>query len=367
MLPPMETKTIIEIRDLSTGYSTKKEEKIIGAHLNGALHEGDFVCLLGPNGAGKSTLLKTLAGLQPAIHGDVIIQNILLANYKPKELSKVVSVVLTDNTKLSGMTVYDVVAMGRSPYTGFWGQLKDSDHAIIEKCMQWVGVSELKDRQMGNLSDGERQKVMIAKSIAQETPIILLDEPTAFLDYPSKVSVMLMLHRLAKSKNKTILLSTHDIENALQISDEIWLLDEEKGLISGIPEDLCKEGCIEDFFVTEGMYFDPEQCSFHLQYKTAREVIMVGKEDSTEYQLARRALIRNGIKPIKRYEDSKLKGTLKSVVIWVPGDGTYRMLDNDVEILNVTRIEHILNITTATITKNHIQAVRDAANMTAFE
>ena len=337
----METKTIIEIRDLSTGYSTKKEEKIIGAHLNGALHEGDFVCLLGPNGAGKSTLLKTLAGLQPAIHGDVIIQNILLANYKPKELSKVVSVVLTDNTKLSGMTVYDVVAMGRSPYTGFWGQLKDSDHAIIEKCMQWVGVSELK--------------------------VILLDEPTAFLDYPSKVSVMLMLHRLAKSKNKTILLSTHDIENALQISDEIWLLDEEKGLISGIPEDLCKEGCIEDFFVTEGMYFDPEQCSFHLQYKTAREVIMVGKEDSTEYQLARRALIRNGIKPIKRYEDSKLKGTLKSVVIWVPGDGTYRMLDNDVEILNVTRIEHILNITTATITKNHIQAVRDAANMTAFE
>ena len=141
MLPPMETKTIIEIRDLSTGYSTKKEEKIIGAHLNGALHEGDFVCLLGPNGAGKSTLLKTLAGLQPAIHGDVIIQNILLANYKPKELSKVVSVVLTDNTKLSGMTVYDVVAMGRSPYTGFWGQLKDSDHAIIEKCMQWVGSS----------------------------------------------------------------------------------------------------------------------------------------------------------------------------------------------------------------------------------
>ena len=227
----METKTIIEIRDLSTGYSTKKEEKIIGAHLNGALHEGDFVCLLGPNGAGKSTLLKTLAGIQPAIHGDVIIQNILLANYKPKELSKVVSVVLTDNTKLSGMTVYDVVAMGRSPYTGFWGQLKDSDHAIIEKCMQWVGVSELKDRQMGNLSDGERQKVMIAKSIAQETPVILLDEPTAFLDYPSKVSVMLMLHRLAKSKNKTILLSTHDIENALQISDEIWLLDEEKGLI----------------------------------------------------------------------------------------------------------------------------------------
>ena len=363
----MDDKTIIEIRDLSTGYSTKKEEKIIGAHLNGSLMEGDFVCLLGPNGAGKSTLLKTLAGLQPAIHGDVIAQNILLKNYSAKELSKVVSVVLTDNSKLSGMNVYDVVSMGRSPYTGFWGQLKDTDNAIVEKCMAWVGVTELKDRQMGELSDGERQKVMIAKSIAQETPIILLDEPTAFLDYPSKVQIMMMLHRLVKSKNKTILMSTHDIENALQISDKIWLLDEEKGLVSGIPEDLCKEGYIDQFFVTEGVYFDKEQCSFHLQYKTAREVIMIGKTDSEEYQLARRALIRNGIKPIRRIEEAKLKGTLKSVVIWVPGDGTYRMLDNDVEILNVNRIEHILNITTATMTKNHIQAVRDAANMTAFE
>ena len=363
----METKTIVEIRDLSTGYSTKKEEKIIGAHLNGELKEGDFVCLLGPNGSGKSTLLKTLSGLQGSIHGEVIVQNILISNYKPKELSKVVSVVLTDNSKLNGMNVYDVVSMGRSPYTGFWGQLKESDHGIVEKCMQWVGVSDLKNRQMGELSDGERQKVMIAKSIAQETPIILLDEPTAFLDYPSKVSIMLMLHRLAKSKSKTILLSTHDIETALRISDRIWLLEESKGLITGIPEDLCKEGYIDDFFVTDGVFFDKEQCSFHLKYKTAREVLMTGNPDSIDYQLARRALIRNGIKPIRRFEDSKMKGTQKNVIIDVPGNGSYRMLDNGVETLNVNRIEHILNITTTTITKNHIQAVRDAANMTPFE
>lgn len=363
----MESKQIIEIRDLSTGYSTKKEEKIIGAHLNGELNEGDFVCLLGPNGCGKSTLLKTLSGLQPCIHGEVIIQHILLSNYKPKELSKVVSVVLTDNTKLHGMNVYDVVSMGRSPYTGFWGQLKENDHSIVEKCMQWVGISDLKNRQMGELSDGERQKVMIAKSIAQETPIILLDEPTAFLDYPSKVSIMMMLHRLAKSKNKTILLSTHDIENALHISDKIWILEEDKGLISGIPEDLCKDGYIDKYFVTDGVYFDKEQCSFHLQYKTAREVLMSGDMNSIDYQLARRALIRNGIKPIRRMEESKLKGTQKSVVIDVPGDGSFRMLDHGVETLKVDRIEHILNITTATITKNHIQEVREAANMNQYE
>ena len=363
----MDSKAIIELRDLSTGYSTKKEEKIIGAHLNGVLNEGDFVCLLGPNGCGKSTLLKTISGLQPSIHGEVIVQNILLTNYKPKELSKIVSVVLTDNSKLNGMIVYDVVSMGRSPYTGFWGQLKDNDNAIIDKCLQWVDISDLKGRQMGELSDGERQKVMIAKSIAQETPIILLDEPTAFLDYPSKVSIMMMLHRLAKSKNKTIVLSTHDIENALQISDKIWLLNDTNGLISGIPEDLCREGYIDEYFVTNGVYFDKEQCSFHLRYKTAREVILTGNPNNIDYQLTRRALIRNGIKPIRRFEESKLKGTQKSVIIDVPGDGTFRMLDNGVETLRVNRIEHILNITTATITKNHIQAVRDAANMTQFE
>ena len=363
----MEKKTIISLRDVSTGYSTKKEEKVIGAHLDGELCEGDFVCLLGPNGCGKSTLLKTLAGLQPSIHGDIITQNILLKNYKPKELSKIVSVVLTDNSKLNGMNVYDVVSMGRSPYTGFWGQLSESDHSIVDRCLKWVGIDHLKKRQMGELSDGERQKVMIAKSIAQETPIILLDEPTAFLDYPSKVSMMLMLHRLAKSKNKTILLSTHDIETALQIADKIWMLDESRGLISGIPEDLCREGLIDEYFVTKGVYFDREQCTFHLRYKTAREVLLSGDTKSEDYRLARRALIRNGIKPIRRMEDSKLKATLSTVVIDIPGDGSYRMLDNGVETLRVNRIEHIINITTSTITKNHIQAVREAANMTAFE
>lgn len=363
----MESKTIIEIRDLSTGYSTKKEEKLVGAHLNGELKEGEFVCLLGPNGCGKSTLLKTLAGFQPAIHGEVITQNILLKNYQAKELAKVVSVVLTDNSKLNNMSAYEVVSMGRSPYTGFWGNLKETDHSIVEKCMQWVGISELKDRQMGQLSDGERQKVMIAKSIAQETPVILLDEPTSYLDYPSKVGMMLMLHRLAKSKGKTILMSTHDIENALQIADKIWILDEEQGLVSGIPEDLCREGYIDKYFVTNGLYFDKEACSFYLKYKTAREVIMKGDEDSVDYQLARRALIRKGIKPIRSMKEAKLAATQPGVVIMVPGDGTYRMLDNKVETLNVTRIEHILNITTATITKNHIKAVREAANMSAFE
>ncbi len=363
----MESKTIIEFRDLSTGYSTKKEEKIIGAHLNGELHEGEFVCLLGPNGCGKSTLLKTLAGFQPSIHGDVIAQNILLKNYNPKELARVVSVVLTDNTKLNNMNVYDVVSMGRSPYTGFWGHLKETDHSIVDKCLEWVGISSLKERQMGQLSDGERQKVMIAKSIAQQTPVILLDEPTSYLDYPSKVGMMMTLHRLAKSKNKAVLMSTHDIETALEVADRIWILDGDKGLVTGIPEDLCREGYIDKYFVTKGIYFDKESCSFYLKYKTAREVIIEGDEDDIDYQLVRRALIRKGIKPIRSMKEAKLSGTQRGVVIKVPGDGTYRMIDNKVETLNATRIEHILNITTATITKNQIKAVRDAANMSAFE
>ena len=259
----MDSKTIIEIRDLSTGYSTKKEEKIIGAHLNGSLSEGDFVCLLGPNGCGKSTLLKTLSGLQRSIHGEVIVQNILLSNYKPKELSKVVSVVLTDNSKLNGMNVYDVVSMGRSPYTGFWGQLKENDHAMVDKCLQWVGITELKGRLMGELSDGERQKVMIAKSIAQETPIILLDEPTAFLDFPSKVEVMQLLRRLAHDMQKTIFMSTHDLELALQVADTLWLMERGK-LNVGTPRHLADEGLLSKFIEREGIAFDAGSLSVRI-------------------------------------------------------------------------------------------------------
>lgn len=236
------------IKNLSTGYKQKKNSRVVAEGLNGSLRIGELTCLLGPNGAGKSTLLRTLAGFQPALSGSIDIMGKPLASYAPKELARLVSIVLTNNSNINNVTAYDVVAMGRSPYTGFWGRLDSKDKHLIDKCFEWVGIVDMKDRKMQTLSDGERQKVMIAKAIAQETPIILLDEPTAFLDYPSKITTMLLLRRLAEALHKAIFVSTHDLEHAQRFADKLWLLDQEHGLTIGTPEALKEQEMIEEYF-----------------------------------------------------------------------------------------------------------------------
>lgn len=351
--------TTIEIRNLTTGYKLKKGEKIIARGLNASLHQGELTCLLGPNGAGKSTLLRTLSAFQPALGGEINVMGKKLSEYKDTELAKIVSVVLTDNSKINNLTVFEVIALGRSPYTGFWGKLQDTDKKIIEKCLGWLGIEDFADRKMQTLSDGERQKVMIAKAIAQETPIIFLDEPTAFLDYPSKVQMMLLLHRLAKALKKTIFLSTHDLEHALQVADNVWLLDKEKGLATGLPEDLSLEGKIEEYFNREGITFDRETCFFTIGHETAREVAVEGNHDSLEYKLCCKALIRSGIQPI---EDKDAV-----VSIRVPGDGTFRLIEHDKETYKVNKIEHLLHTIVPAIVKQQIAEIRQAAEMNPYE
>ncbi len=350
----------IELRNLTTGYRVKGQNIVVSKGLNAQLHVGEMTCVLGPNGAGKSTLLRTLAAFQPSIGGDVLLMNRELKKYKNSELSHLLSVVLTDNSGIKNMTAYDVVAIGRSPYTGFWGKLSDKDKKIVEKCLQWVGITELAGRKMQTLSDGERQKVMIAKAIAQETPVIFLDEPTAYLDYPSKVGMMLLLHRLAKALKKTILLSTHDLEHALQVADQVWLMERNKGLATGLPEDLCAEGKIEDYFMRDGITFDRATCTFGIRHDTAREVIVEGDTDSLEYKLVCKALLRNAMRPVDTCgcEDVKVR---------VPGDGTYRLLEYGKEVVCVNKIEHIIGVTSSTLVKTQIKAVRDAAKMTQYE
>lgn len=351
--------TTIEIKNLSTGYKLKKEEKVISRALNATLNQGELTCLLGSNGAGKSTLLRTLSAFQPALGGDIVVMGKSLKLYKSQELAKVISVVLTDNSKISNLTAFEVIAMGRSPYTGFWGKLNDKDKKIIEKCLGWVGIEELAARKMQTLSDGERQKVMIAKAIAQETPIIFLDEPTAYLDYPSKVQMMLLLHRLAKALKKTIFMSTHDLEHALQVADQVWLLDQKKGLTTGLPEDLSIAGNIEEYFNREGITFDRETCFFNITHETAREVAVSGDIDSLDYKLCCKALTRSGIKPIT--------DASASVKISVPGDGTFRLIEKGKETYNVNKIEHLLRTIVPTIVKYQIAEIREAAEMNPYE
>ncbi len=241
----------VVLSDLTIGYQAKGNSKVVATNLNATIQGGELTCLLGRNGIGKSTLLRTLAGFQPPLGGS------LTPNPSPSERGKVISVVLTERVNVRNMTVEELVGMGRSPYTGFWGTLTKEDERIVEEAIQLVGINELKGRLVHTLSDGERQKVMIAKALAQQTPIIYLDEPTAFLDFPSKVEVMQLLLRLAREQQKTIFLSTHDVELTLQVADRIWLMEPEL-LSVGTPRELADQGILSRFIEHKGIHFDAQ-------------------------------------------------------------------------------------------------------------
>ena len=246
----------IQIESLSTGYRNKKNVTVVAHDINATILGGELTCLLGPNGAGKSTLLRTLSAFLPPVKGDISIMGRNLRDYTDKELAKAIGVVLTEKTDLRNMTVYDLIGLGRSPYTGFWGTLHEDDRRVVDEAIEMVGIGPLKDRMIQTLSDGERQKVMIAKALAQQTPVIFLDEPTAFLDFPSKVEIMQLLHVLSRTTGKTIFLSTHDLELALQIADTIWLMDRDKGVVIGTPDKLAKDGSLNSFFAQRDIKFD---------------------------------------------------------------------------------------------------------------
>lgn len=283
----------IVIKDLSIGYSSKKNTKVVAEHITSTIYSGELTCLLGANGIGKSTLLRTLTAFQPKLSGDIFIHGKEIGKYTEKELATLVSVVLTEKFDIKNMTSYELIGLGRSPYTGFWGSLSPDDKKSIEESIALVKIENLAQRMVDTLSDGERQKVMIAKALAQDTPIILLDEPTAFLDFPSKVEIMQLLHRLSRKTNKTIFLSTHDLELALQIADKIWLMDTEHGIQIGTPEDLSLNGNLSNFFARKGIVFDQNTGLFRVENDFDKKIKVTGH--GQVYSMIRKAFLRNGI------------------------------------------------------------------------
>ncbi len=255
----------IRIKNLTIGYTSRKSTKKISESINASIQSGELTCLLGANGAGKSTLLRTLSAFLPKLTGEIFIHDREIERFTDKELSQIIGVVLTERTEMHNLTVSELVSMGRSPYTGFWGRLNEEDKRIVDQSIALVKIEELASRMMHTLSDGERQKAMIAKALAQETPVIYLDEPTAFLDFPSKVEIMQLLLRLTRETNKTIFLSTHDLELALQLADKIWLMKKKSGITIGTPEDLAKQGYLGSFFKSDGFIFDEATGLFRIQ------------------------------------------------------------------------------------------------------
>lgn len=296
--------TTIRLRDLSIGYPDKHNTKRVAEHLNASIHSGELTCLLGTNGVGKSTLLRTLSAFQPPLGGTIDLLDRPLSTYDDRQLATVIGVVLTEKSDIRNMTVEELVGLGRSPYTGFWGTLKESDRRIVHEAIARVRIEPLTQRMVHTLSDGERQKVMIAKALAQETPIIFLDEPTAFLDFPSKVEVMQLLHNLTHTLQKTVFMSTHDLELALQIADKIWLMDRTNGIAIGTPEDLSLEGKLSSFFSRKGITYDTETGFFRIDTDYRREIYLHGH--GSRYAMVRKALQRNGIRADRHVADDSL-------------------------------------------------------------
>ena len=248
----------IRLNRLSIGYTTKNDRKVVAQDINAAIYSGQLTCLIGANGVGKSTLLRTLSAFQPRLGGDILFMGRSIDSYNPQELSKLIGVVLTEKPAIRNMTATELVGMGRSPYTDFWGRLGADDRRIVNEAISLVGIEALGSRLVDTLSDGERQKVMIAKALAQQTPVVLLDEPTAFLDYPTKVETMLLLRRICREAGKTIFLSTHDMELALQTADMLWLMDRDSGLHIGTARQLADQGTLSAFIDREQVTFDME-------------------------------------------------------------------------------------------------------------
>lgn len=251
---------MICLQHLTVGYG----EKAVLSDINQTLEAGQMVCLLGANGAGKSTILRTLAGFQPPISGKVLFDGHDLTSLSLSERSKAVSVVLTERVDVPYMKVVDLVGMGRSPYTGFFGKLSTEDRKIVGEAIEMVGITSLAERTIDTLSDGERQKTLLAKALAQQTPIILLDEPTAFLDFHAKVSTLRLMLRLAHETNKTIFLSTHDVEMAIQLSDALWIVMDGK-IEAGTTASLTESGTLGSFLQDEGICFDATDLTMRIK------------------------------------------------------------------------------------------------------
>jgi iron complex transport system ATP-binding protein len=284
---------ILQTQDLHIGYQPgSKKVKPVAGPLQLNIYPGQLICLLGPNGAGKSTLIRTLAGLQPMLGGRVEIDGTSIAELKPAEMARKLSMVLTDRVRTDNLNAYTLVALGRYPYTGWLGTLSTEDKKKIRWAIEATQTQGFLHRKINQLSDGEGQKVMLARALAQDTPLIILDEPTAHLDLPTRVELMRLLHQLARQTKKAILLSTHELDLALQAGDQVWLLDANGRLTQGVPEDLVLNGSFETAFDKAGFHFDKATGTFNIHQGRGQKINLFG--DGALAFWTRRALQREG-------------------------------------------------------------------------
>ena len=251
---------MIQLKDLTLGYEQRTLLEKVSAHITG----GQLVALLGRNGTGKSTLLRAVMGLEKPQNGEIILHGNNNASLKPEELARNISFVTTDKVRIANLRCRDVVALGRAPYTNWLGQLQGEDKEKVDNAMHLVGMDSYAEKTMDKMSDGECQRIMIARALAQDTPVILLDEPTAFLDLPNRYELCLLLRKLTQKEGKCILFSTHDLDIALSLCDTIMLIDNPQ-LYSLPTNEMITSGHIERLFHNESITFDAQAMKIRIR------------------------------------------------------------------------------------------------------
>ncbi|MFV8355974.1 ABC transporter ATP-binding protein [Flavobacterium sp. XS1P32] len=257
----MENKIILQASQISIGYSHKKQQTIVASDISISLKKGKLIALIGANGIGKSTLLRTITGIQKPLMGTVFLNEKKITSYEPLALAQNLSIVLTEKLPPSNLTVFELIALGRQPYTNWMGTLSDIDIVKVNEAMALTQISHLAAKKHYEISDGQLQKVMIARALAQDTPLIILDEPTTHLDLLHKVALFKLLKKLTQETGKCILFSTHDIDMAIQLSDEMIIMTPEI-VLQDEPCNFIAKGSFNTLFKDEHIVFDPEKGKF---------------------------------------------------------------------------------------------------------
>jgi iron complex transport system ATP-binding protein len=289
---------LLKLSDLSVGYRVSRaRHHTVAAGIQQEIRSGQLVCLIGPNGAGKSTLMRTMGGMQAPLAGSVLLDGSDLHRMSKNDLARRVSVVLTSKIGLGQLTAWDLAALGRLPFTNWSGRLTPNDEEIVAAALRDAGALAFSDRLVAELSDGERQKVLLARALAQQPKLMILDEITAFLDLPRRIEVMTILRDLVRSGDRAILLSTHDLELALSMAASLWLLPKDGPLVSGAPEDLVLNGAFARAFAAEGLDFNAMTGGFTTSKPGGRIVGVSGSGPAVVW--TRRALERAGWTPVE--------------------------------------------------------------------